>query len=199
MRWMPLPSGSARTFDGEHGTLDLVVDVHQLADGGRVGVDHVVAEHDGEGLIADEVAGDVHGVAEAARRSLPDGAEAGQRGDVTDGRELIELAAVFEQGLELDVDVEVIDHRRLAARGHEHDLFDAGRHGFLDGVLNDGLVDQRQHFLRHGLGGRKEPGAKARRREHRRSDPVLHALPPSRGAVTLAHAIGWEARRAHVQ
>ena len=77
--------------------------------------------------------------------------------------------------------------------------FDAGRHGFLDGVLNDGLVDQRQHFLRHGLGGRKEPGAKARRREHRRSDPVLHALPPSRGAVTLAHAIGWEARRAHVQ
>ena len=32
---------------------------------------------------------------------------------------------------------------------------------FLDAVLNDRLVDERQHFLRLRLGGRQEAGAEA--------------------------------------
>lgn len=44
--------------------------------------------------------------------------------------------------------------------GDEDHFGDAGRHGFFNGVLDQRLVDDRQHFLRARLGGREEPGAK---------------------------------------
>ena len=37
----------------------------------------------------------------------------------------------------------------------------AGGTGFLDGVLDQGLVDDREHLLGHGLGGRQEAGAES--------------------------------------
>ena len=35
----------------------------------------------------------------------------------------------------------------------------SGLNGFFDDVLNQGLVDQRKHFLGLGFGRRKKPGA----------------------------------------
>src|SRR5437867_5376690 len=55
----------------------------------------------------------------------------------------------------------------LAAAGDEDDVVDARRHRFLDAVLNDRLVDERQHFLRLRLRRRKESSAEAGRRKHR--------------------------------
>ena len=55
--------------------------------------------------------------------------------------------------------------RRLAAAGHEDELLDAGRLGLLHRILDQRPVDDRQHFLRHGLGGRKKTGAEAAHRE----------------------------------
>ena len=63
--------------------------------------------------------------------------------------------------LELDRDVEVILDRVLAAAGDEDDVVDAGRDRFLDAVLDDRLVDERQHFLRLRLGRGKEARAEA--------------------------------------
>ena len=41
---------------------------------------------------------------------------------------------------------------------------------FLDAVLDDRLVDQRQHLFRLRLGGGKEPGAEAGGGEHSFAD-----------------------------
>src|SRR5205823_6539235 len=67
-------------------------------------------------------------------------------------------------------DVEVVLDRVLPAARHENDVVDAGGDGFLDAVLNDRLVDERQHFLRLGFGGRKESRAEARGRKDGFSD-----------------------------
>ena len=48
----------------------------------------------------------------------------------------------------------------LAAAGDEHELLDAGFSGLFDGVLDDRLIDDRKHLLRHGLGGRQKARAK---------------------------------------
>ena len=50
--------------------------------------------------------------------------------------------------------IEVILHQILAAPGDQHELINSGRFRFLDGVLNQGFVDNRQHFLGHALGRR---------------------------------------------
>ena len=49
----------------------------------------------------------------------------------------------------------------LAAAGDEDELLDPGFPGLLDRVLDDRLVDHRQHLLGHGLGGGQEAGAHA--------------------------------------
>ena len=69
------------------------------------------------------------------------------------------LPRASRNDLELDRHVEVILDRVLAAAGDEDDVVDARRDRFFDAVLNDRLVDERQHFLGLRLGGRKEAGA----------------------------------------
>ena len=130
-----------------------------IAGGSRV--DHVVAEDDGERLVADQLARDQHGVAEAERLALPDVREVDHVRDLADLLELLALAARLEKRLELHRDVEVILDRVLAAAGDEDDVVDARRDRFLDAVLNDRLVDERQHFLRLRLGGGQEARAEA--------------------------------------
>ena len=83
-------------------------------------------------------------------------------GDLADLLELLRLAALLEEALELDGDVEVILDRVLAAAGDDDDVVDAGLDRFLDAVLNDRLVDEDQHFLRLRLGRGKEAGAETR-------------------------------------
>ena len=105
------------------------------------------------------VARDQHGVPEAERLALPDVGEVDQVGDLPDLGEQLRLAARLEKGLELDRHVEVILDGVLAAAGDEDDVVDARRHGLFDAVLDDRLVDQRQHLFRLRLGGREEAGA----------------------------------------
>ena len=71
------------------------------------------------------------------------------------------LPRASRNDLELDRDVEVILDRVLAAAGDEDDVVDAGRDRLLDAVLDDRLVDQRQHFLRLRFRGGKEARAEA--------------------------------------
>ena len=58
-------------------------------------------------------------------------------------------------------DVEMIFDGVLAAAGDEDDVVDAGRDRFFDAVLDDRLVDERQHFLGLRFGGGEESGAEA--------------------------------------
>src|SRR5262249_44328138 len=47
----------------------------------------------------------------------------------------------------------------LVAAGDKDEMFDASLARFVDHMLDQRPVDHRQHLLRHGLGGREEPGA----------------------------------------
>src|SRR5439155_16272328 len=69
---------------------------------------------------------------------------------------------------------------------------DARGHRFLDAVLDDRLVDQRQHFLRLSLGRRKKPRAQPRGGEHGFADRGSHV--PRVAEESLATRIYNEGR-----
>src|SRR6516165_3204808 len=61
--------------------------------------------------------------------------------------------------LELELPVEMVLDDRLVAAGDEDEMLDARLARLIDHVLDQPPIDDRQHLLRHGLGGRQEPGA----------------------------------------
>ncbi len=56
---------------------------------------------------------------------------------------------------------EVIADGFLAVGDHEDDVGDTGGDDFLNGVLDEGLVDDREHFFRDGLGRGEHAGAES--------------------------------------
>ena len=62
---------------------------------------------------------------------------------------------------ELELAVEMVLDDALVAAGDEDEMLDAGLARLVHHVLDQRPVDDRQHFLRHGLGGRQEAGAEA--------------------------------------
>ncbi len=75
-----------------------------------------------------------------------------------DGQQILFLAA-FEEVLEFEADVEVILDGGFAAPGDDDDVLNPGVDRFFDAVLNDGLVDDRQHLFGLGLGGGQKAGS----------------------------------------
>src|SRR5262249_55283142 len=106
-----------------------------------------------------------HRVAEPELLLLADVGDLGQVRDVADLAEHLDVALLLEQVLQLVGGVEVVLDRTLLARGDDDHLLDAGGDRLLDRVLDDRLVDERQHRLRLRLGGREEPRAPAGGRE----------------------------------
>ena len=156
----------ARDFlQRDHRIAAPLVELHHLPDAGLVGVHDVVAEQHGEGLVADEVARLQDGVAEAEGLLLPHVRQRDELGDLPDLVEQRLLALLGEHLLELEGRVEVVLDGVLAAARDDDDALDAGVAGFLDDVLDERPVHERQHFLRLGLGGRQEAGAEAGRGE----------------------------------
>ena len=70
------------------------------------------------------------------------------------------LLPLEQRHLEFELAVEMILDDALVAPGDEYEMLDAGLARLVDDVLDQRPVDDRQHLLRHGLGGRQEPGAK---------------------------------------
>ena len=69
------------------------------------------------------------------------------------------LAAFLHRRFQFERDVEMFDDRGLAAAGHEDHLLDPRLPCFVHRILDERAVDDRQQFLRNGLGRRKEPRA----------------------------------------
>jgi hypothetical protein len=67
--------------------------------------------------------------------------------------------ALRERMFELELAVEMVLDDGLVAAGDEDEMLDAGLARLVDHMLDQRPVDHRQHLLRHGLGGRQEPGA----------------------------------------
>src|SRR5690606_26480727 len=88
--------------------------------------------------------------------------------------ELGRLPALLERLRQPVGIVEVIFHRGLGAARDEDELFDPRRRGLLDRVLDERLVDEVQHLLRHGLRRRQKPGTEAADRKDGLADFLLH-------------------------
>ena len=139
----------------------------------RATIHDVVAEHHDERVVAHVLAGHRHRVAETERFALAHVVDVGHLGQGLDLAQVVGLALLLQVVLELEVAIEVVLERALAAPGDDQDVVDAGPHGLLDDVLDGRLVDDRQHLLRLGLGGRQEPGAEPGRRDDRLCDLTL--------------------------
>ena len=87
------------------------------------------------------------------------------------------LAPRFERGVEFVHPVEMILDHALVAAGDKDEMLDAGFLGFVDHVLDQRLVDDGQHLLRHRLGGGQHPGAETGDREDGFADFHGVALP----------------------
>ena len=127
-----------------------------------------VRQHDRKGLVADDVARAPHRVAEAERRLLPGEARGAGCGLVACQNILFGflVAARGKRGVELEHAVEMILDHALVAPGDEDEMLDAGFLGLVEYVLDQRLVDDGQHFLRHRLGGGQDAGAETGDREN---------------------------------
>ena len=130
-------------------------------------------------------------MAEAERLLLADGddlAEPGAR-----RLERVEaLALVAHRRFELEGHVEIIDQRGFAAPGDEDHLLDPGLARLVDRILDQRPIDDRQHFLGHGLGRRKQAGAEPGDRETRPCgrDWLIRSAPGVAGPVSFDHGLG---------
>jgi len=90
---------------------------------------------------------------EPKRFLLPHVSHVDHVGDLLNDPQQVGFTSVFQHFLQLVADVEVVFNRLLAAAGDDDDLVAARGQRFFDAVLNDGLVNERQHFLGLGFGG----------------------------------------------
>ena len=86
--------------------------------------------------------------------------------DVADEREQVVLAGLGELPLELGIRVEVILDCALRGSRDEDQLLGAGLERFFDGVLDQRLVDDRQHLFRRRFGRGQKASSSARNGEH---------------------------------
>ena len=134
---------------------------------------HFVREQDGERLVADDVAGAPDGVAEAERLLLANGddlAKAGPRR--LERREA--LAGLAHRRFKLEGHIEIIDQGILAATGDEDHLLDPRLARFVDRILDQRPVDDRDQLLGDALGGRQQARAETGDREDRLADAAAH-------------------------
>ena len=156
-------------------TIGLEAPHHLFRATGAVAVDKIVGKQYREGLVADRRPRAQHRVPEPERRRLANvHARHVGRENRAHACEKLGPALRFERRLQLRRAVEVILDRLLRGPGDEHEVIDPGRHRLLHRVLDEGLVDDREHLLRECLGRGQEPGAQPRHREDRLSNPLRH-------------------------
>ena len=176
----------------------LLLDLEHLLQQRVARVDQVVAEQDGEGLVADVALRAQHGVPEAARVALAHVVHVAERWTPGPGQPLL-VALVLQRQLQLEVAVEVVLQGALVAAGDHQDVVEAGRDGLLDDVLDRRLVDDRQHLLGSGLGGGQEPGAEACRGDDSLADGVAGSCPQAIRVAPWPTLARWPTRtREHV-
>jgi len=153
---------------GQHATVELTRHRHHLADDGAVRVDHVVGQEHGKRLVAHDGGRAQDGVAQAQGSGLA-GVHAFHRvgNHVAHAVQQRALVLQFQVALQFRHPVEMVFDGALVAPGDEDQFRDARRHGFFDGILDQGPVHDGKHFFRHGLGGRKKTGAQAGNRKYR--------------------------------
>ena len=137
-----------------------LIDADHLLQAGNLGFDQVIGEMHHEGLITHHGARAKHRMPEAERRGLANvDAGRGGREYAAQRIEQVFFTLFLQRSLELGAGIEMILDCALRAAGDEHQGFGARGNRFFDRVLNERLVDDRQHLLRGRLGCRQKTGA----------------------------------------
>ena len=140
--------------------LQLVRDVDHLRQAPALMLHQHVRQQQRERLAPDQLARAPHRMAEAERRLLAGEARLpGGRQVALERLQLGALLTLAQRLLQLELAVEMVLDDALVAPGDEDEMLDAGLARFVDHVLDQRAVDDRQHFLGHGLGGGQEPRA----------------------------------------
>ncbi len=169
--------GARHLHDRGEVTAGFVIGFDHLRQARHLAHHQIVGEQHGKRFVADELARAPDGMAEAERGLL---ARVGDLPRLRQARfELLEhvfLAALAQGRLELEGAVEMIVDRALAPARDKEELLDPGRLGLLDRVMNERLVDDRQHLFRHRLGRRQEPGSQPGDRKNGLANWFVHEL-----------------------
>ena len=136
-----------------------------------------VGEEEGEGLVADELAGAPDRVPESERLLLAREARASRLRQIGgDGLKLGGLAARGKHLLELELPVEMVLDGALVAARHEDEMLDAGFPRLVDHMLDERPVDDGQHLLGNRLGRGQKAGAEPCHREHGLTNASSHSV-----------------------
>ncbi len=162
--------GNRRPFDhlgGHDRRLHVLEGIHHLLQARGGCINHVVGQDDGEWFIAHKVARHQHGVPQPHRFLLADVGEPHHVRNLAAEGQKVGLPALLQRALQFVAHVEMVFDGRFAAAGDNHDLVAARGQRLLDTVLDDRLIDQREHFLGNGFRGRQKAGAESRGRKNR--------------------------------
>ena len=141
---------------------DFVVGLHHLFQRAGFADQKIVRQQHREGLVANEVTRAPHSMAKTERLLLTREADRAGFGQALQKRiQFLGLLAFLEQRFEFVCVIEMIFDDVLAASCHEDELFDPRLACFLDGVLHNRLIHDRQHLFGDGLGRGKKTGAHA--------------------------------------
>src|SRR6185437_14205566 len=98
-------------------------------------------------------------------------------GDLPHNLQQVGLLFLFQNSFQLETGIEVVFNRGLAAASDHDDLVATRGQRLFYAVLDDGLIDQREHFLALRLGGGKKTRAQSRSWKYRFATfPVANSL-----------------------
>ena len=131
----------------------MIEDINHLLETWGFGINYVVRQDNGKWLVTDEFFGTKNCMTKAERLPLTHITYSRKcRNAARNGEEIL-LAAALESGVELEAMVEMILHGAFAAARNDDDVLDPRSQSFFDTILNNGLVDERQHLLGYDLRG----------------------------------------------
>ena len=162
-------------FYTQHAAAMKFVGRRHLLQTGHLGIDKIIGKMHKKGLLAHCGFGAQHGVAQTQRRRLADidtGGIGGQH--AANLARQVGFTLRLQQLFEFLIGVEMIFNGALGSAGDEYQALRAGSQRLLDGILDEWLIDHRQHFLGTGFGGRQESRAATGHRENGGSDLALH-------------------------
>ena len=158
----------------------LLIGLNHLADTGLGRMMQNVRQQQRKGLIADQVAGTPDRMAKAQGGLLTREARLPGGGQLTPQRlQLRGLAALGQRLLQFVLAVEVILDGALVAAGDKYEMLNPGATRLVDHMLDERAIDDGEHLLRHGLGGRQEAGAETGDRKHSLANAlwrIVHVL-----------------------
>ena len=166
-------------FHAQHAAAGLVIGFNHLRQRTFGRVNQIVRQHHGKRFAAHGRLRAQHGMPQTQSLRLAD-IQAGNmvRQDVLNVREQLVFVAQRQFGFQFVGFIEMVFDAAFAAAGHKNDFGAACFHGFFHCVLNQGLIDNRQHFFGIGLGGGQKTRAHAGNGEYGFADfRVAHNVP----------------------